>query len=88
MWQGMCEAWTALSTLIAGIVVWGGIGYGIDRLAGTRPILTVIGVLVGNFGAIYLIYVKYFKQDAPTGAPYYRDAPTGARYERAPKDAP
>ena len=62
MWQGMGEAWTALSTLIAGIVVWGGIGYGIDHLAGTSPVLTVIGTLVGNFAAIYLIYVKYFKE--------------------------
>jgi F0F1-type ATP synthase assembly protein I len=69
MWQGMGEAWNALSTLIAGIAVWGGIGYGIDRLVGTKPVLFVIGVLVGNFGGIYLLYVKYFRPDAPTGAP-------------------
>jgi ATP synthase protein I len=62
MWRGMGEAWNALSTLIAGIAIWGGIGYGIDMLVGTKPVLFVIGVLVGNFGAIYLIYVKYMKE--------------------------
>ena len=65
MWRGMGEAWNALSTLIAGIAVWGGIGYGIDHIAGTRPVLFVIGVLVGNFAGVYLIYVKYFKEVPP-----------------------
>lgn len=73
----MGEAWTALSTLIAGIVVWGGIGYAIDYFAGTRPVLTVIGVLAGNFGAIYLMYVKYFRLDESAGVPYGR-TPTDA----------
>jgi ATP synthase protein I len=68
MWQGMGEAWTALSTLVSGIAVWGGIGYVIDRVAGTRPVLFVIGVLLGNFAGIYLIYVKYFKE-VPRDAP-------------------
>ncbi len=62
MWRGMGEAWNALSTLIAGIVIWGGVGYGIDRLVGTEPVLFVIGVLVGNFGGIYLIYLKYMRE--------------------------
>jgi F0F1-type ATP synthase assembly protein I len=61
MWRGVGEAWAALTTLISGIAVWGGIGYGIDRLAGTRPVFFVIGALVGNFAAIYLIYVKQFR---------------------------
>lgn len=68
MWRGMGDAWNAVATLIAGIAVWGGIGYGIDRLAGTKPVLFVIGVLVGNFAGIYLLYVKYFKEE-PRDAP-------------------
>lgn len=87
MWRGMGEAWNALSTLIAGIAVWGGIGYGIDHFVGTRPVLFVVGVLVGNFAGIYLVYVKYFKQDAPTGAPWRQDAPTGAPRREVPRDA-
>lgn len=58
MWRGLGDAWTALSTIIAGIVVWGAAGFGLDRLFGTRPVLMVIGVLIGNFGAIYLVYVR------------------------------
>lgn len=62
MWSGVGEAWAAMSTLIAGIGVWGGIGFGLDALLGTRPVLFVIGALAGNFGAIYLIYVKGFRE--------------------------
>ena len=67
LWSGVGEAWTALATLMSGIVVWGGVGWGIDRLAGTRPIFFVIGALVGNFAGIYLIYVKNFR-DAPSAS--------------------
>jgi F0F1-type ATP synthase assembly protein I len=58
MSRGMGEAWTALSTLIAGIAVWGAIGFGIDRLFGTWPGFFAGGVIVGNFLATYLIYMK------------------------------
>jgi ATP synthase protein I len=83
MWKGMGEAWTALSTLISGIAVWGGIGYVIDRFAGTRPVLFVIGVIVGNFLGIYLVYLKYFRQDAPSVPPYRLDP-----LREVPPDAP
>jgi ATP synthase protein I len=59
----MGEAWTALSTIIAGIGVWGAIGYGLDKLFGTRPVLFVIGVLVGHFAAIYLVYVRALRAE-------------------------
>lgn len=68
MWKDMGEAWNALSTLIAGVAVWGGIGYGIDHLAGTRPVLFVIGAVFGNFAGIYLVYMKYFRE-VPRDAP-------------------
>ena len=70
MWSGVGQAWTYLSTIIAGIAVWGAAGYGLDLLLGTRPIFFVIGALVGNFGGIYLVYVKSFKEEpaAPKGA--------------------
>jgi F0F1-type ATP synthase assembly protein I len=58
MWQGLGEAWSALATLMSGIFVWGGVGWGIDRLASTRPLFFVIGAVVGNFAAVYLIYMK------------------------------
>ena len=58
MWQGMGDAWTALSTIIAGIAVWGAIGFVLDRVFGIAPVLRVVGVRLGNFGAVYLIYVR------------------------------
>jgi F0F1-type ATP synthase assembly protein I len=54
---GASDGWAALSTLIAGIAVWGGAGYGLDRLLGTS-FLVMIGLLVGMASSIYLVYVR------------------------------
>jgi F0F1-type ATP synthase assembly protein I len=58
-WQGMGVGWAVTGTMVSGIAVWGGIGYLVDRLAGTPKIFTAIGVLVGAAGSIYLIYLRY-----------------------------
>ena len=63
----MGDAFTALSTIVAGMGVWGAIGYGLDRLLGTEPVLLVIGVLMGHFAAIYLIYVRASNAAPKTG---------------------
>ena len=55
--DGAAEGWAALSTLIAGIVVWGGVGFGLDRLFGTS-FLVVVGLLIGVVSSIYLVYVR------------------------------
>ena len=68
MWQGMGDAWAALSTIISGVVVWGLIGYGADWLFGTRPIFFVTGAVLGNFGAIYLVYKKELSKGVPPRA--------------------
>ncbi len=52
------EGWAVLSTLIAGIAVWAGIGYGLDRAFGISALLP-IGMLLGMVASIYLIVVKY-----------------------------
>ena len=67
MWQGMGDAWTALSTMIAGIVVWGAIGFGLDKVFGIAPVLMVVGVLVGNFASVYLIYVRAVNSEKAAG---------------------
>ncbi len=46
---------TALSYLIAGILVWGGIGWLVDHFVGTRGIFAGIGSVLGIGGAVYLI---------------------------------
>ena len=57
---GAGAGWAVLGTLIAGMAVWGGIGWLLDRWLNTRAFLP-IGVIVGVASAIYLIVVKYGK---------------------------
>lgn len=58
MWSGLGQGWSALGSIISGIVVWGGVGYLLDRVFGIAPVLMIVGVLVGNFAGVYLIYVR------------------------------
>ncbi|GAB1642772.1 hypothetical protein [Krasilnikovia sp. MM14-A1259] len=46
---------TALSYLLAGMLVWGGIGWLVDHWVGTRGIFAGIGCVVGIGGGVYLI---------------------------------
>lgn len=52
------DAWNVLSFLLAGFLLYGGIGWGLDTVFGTRWLLPV-GLLVGGAAAAYLIYVRY-----------------------------
>jgi F0F1-type ATP synthase assembly protein I len=58
-WSEMGTAWALTGTLLAGILVWGGAGYLVDRLVGLRWLFLPIGMLVGAAGAIYLVYLRY-----------------------------
>jgi ATP synthase protein I len=60
-WAGMGIGWGITSTLIAGILVCGGLGYLIDRLAGTPRVFSAIGMVLGAAGGIYLVYLRYGK---------------------------
>ena len=66
-WKGMSQGWTILSELIAALAVWGGIGFGLDRLFGTWPVLFAIGMVVGYGGGAYLIYRRGFAPLSTTG---------------------
>lgn len=44
--------------LLAGILVWGGIGWLVDGWLGTRPWLFVIGVLLGFGAGLYLVLLR------------------------------
>ena len=59
-WKGMSQGWAILSELIAALAVWGGIGFGLDRLFGTCPVLFAIGMVVGYGGGAYLMYRRGF----------------------------
>jgi ATP synthase protein I len=53
--HGANTGWAALGYLIAGIAVWGFVGWLIDRWVGTGGIAIAIGCIVGAAGGIYLV---------------------------------
>ena len=44
--------------MLSGIIVWGGVGWLLDRWLETR-VFTLVGTLLGLTVAIYLVVVKY-----------------------------
>ena len=58
-WSGMGTGWSITSTLIAGMLAWGGIGYLLDRLFGINKVFLPIGILLGGAGGIYIVYLRY-----------------------------
>jgi F0F1-type ATP synthase assembly protein I len=62
-WRGMGTAWSVLGTLFSGILAWGGLGYLVDRLVGLRWLFLPIGMVVGVGAAIYLVYLRYGRDD-------------------------
>lgn len=65
-WKGVGTAWALTGTLIAGILVWGGIGYLVDRLIGLRWLFLPVGMLIGVSTSIYLVYVRYGRDHKET----------------------
>lgn len=57
--KGETQAWGAISTLVAGPAVWGGIGWFVDQWAGTRPAFTAVGAMVGFITSFYLVIRKF-----------------------------
>jgi len=58
----MATGITISTTMLAALFVWGGVGWLVDRLAGTGKVFTAIGILLGAALGIYLIYLKYGKE--------------------------
>ena len=58
--NGMNDAYAVLGYLLAGLIVYGGLGYLVDRWLETN-FFVLIGLLLGGASAIYLIYVRYGK---------------------------
>ena len=54
------DAWNALSFLLSGILLFGGIGWGVDSLFGTRW-GTPVGLLAGGAASVSLIYIRYVR---------------------------
>lgn len=48
--------WSLLAELISAIGVWTAIGFGLDKLFGTAPVLVAVGALVGHAMAVYIAF--------------------------------
>jgi ATP synthase protein I len=63
-WGGMSTGVAISSTLLAGVLVYAGIGLLIDHLVGTGKVFTAIGMVLGAVLGGYIVYVRYGKVDA------------------------
>jgi hypothetical protein len=61
--RGEHVAWSALGSLLAGPIVWGGVGFLLDRWLGTGRVLTAAGVVVGSLTAFYIVYLRFGRDE-------------------------
>ena len=67
-WEGYGTAWSIIGTILAGLAVWGAVGFGLDRLAGFRAVFLPIGLILGAVGGVWLVIVRYGRQPKEQGA--------------------
>lgn len=53
--------WTIFGYLLSGLLFWGGVGWAADKFFGTT-FLTLIGLLVGMGGALYLVWLRFGRE--------------------------
>jgi ATP synthase protein I len=51
--------WSMVGTLVAGPLVWGLMGMGLDHLLGITRIFLPIGVALGFITSLLVVYVRY-----------------------------
>ncbi len=56
--QGERDAWAALSLVIAGVLVWGGVGWLVAEWLDQR-IFVMLGLLLGMGGGLYAVWLRY-----------------------------
>lgn len=57
-WAGLDQANVMSLELLSGILVWGGVGWLLDRWIGSTPWFFAIGVLLGFAGGLYLVWLR------------------------------
>ena len=53
--------WTIFGYLLSGLLFWGGVGWAADRFFNTAY-LTLVGLLVGMGGALYLVWLRFGRE--------------------------
>lgn len=56
--DGVNQGLTVLSYLIAGVLVWGGAGWALDRVLDTEFLLPV-GIVLGAAAGVYLVIARF-----------------------------
>jgi hypothetical protein len=51
------------STILAGMLVWGGLGFLLDRLLWEERVLTGLGIILGAAGGGYIVYLRYGRSE-------------------------
>lgn len=57
-WQGVDQASRAMADILAGLFVWGGVGWLADRWLGFDPWLMSAGIVVGFGGGLYMVWLR------------------------------
>ena len=50
--------WSIVGYLLSGLLIWGGIGWGLDNWLGTSYLL-LAGLLLGAGSSIYLVWLRF-----------------------------
>ena len=58
-WRGANQAWGVIGSLLSGVLVWGGVGWLLDRWLGFEGLFLPIGMVVGMGLGIYVVYMRY-----------------------------
>ena len=75
-----------LADFLSAMLVWGGIGWLLDRWLGTEPWLLIAGIVLGNTMGIYLLWLR--GEQAAARDERDRAARTAATRERRTRDEP
>lgn len=51
--------WSILAYLVAGLLIWGGIGYGIDAWIGKSHYGIITGLVLGLGSSLYLAWLRF-----------------------------
>jgi hypothetical protein len=70
--RGESITWSATGSLLAGPIVWGAVGLGLDRIFGTGHVFLAIGAVVGSLAGFWIVYLRFGRGEADQGPPQRR----------------
>lgn len=75
------DPWSAMSSIMAGVLLWGLIGWGVSTWLGS-PVWTGVGIVIGGVLGVLLVYLRYGRgQSGPpaSGGPVVLPGPATTR---------